>query len=269
LPWITKMADDYQQWHLPTKHLGQRVRVYDRLDSTNSLALSLATDPSLDGLAILTREQTAGRGQYGRVWHAPPGSSVLMTVLLFPPPELQRPAMLTAWAAVAVCDTVADLTNLDATIKWPNDVLVAGKKICGILIEQRTTGDAQHPLASAIGIGLNVKQSAAMFAAADLPLAASMASLSNRCFSSDEVAVALLQRLDDRYGELLDGNAQPLETAWKKRLNLMGRKVQASSASQTHRGLLSDLSFDGIQIEIDGRVTRLMLETIRQLSTEY
>src|SRR5215468_6830547 len=97
-------------WNLPTKHLGRRTLVFDQLDSTNSHAALLADDPANDGLAVLAREQTAGRGQHGRVWTAPAGSSVLLSVLLFPPPELRRPVVLAALAAVAVCETVRHCT---------------------------------------------------------------------------------------------------------------------------------------------------------------
>src|SRR5262249_46624313 len=148
------------------------VHVHECLDSTNTIALSHGNDPSHHGSVFLTREQTAGRGQYGRSWQAPPGSSVLMSVLLFPPVELRRPALLTAWAAVSVCETILGLANLQARIKWPNDVLVHGKKVCGILIEQRTNGHPDFPLATVVGIGLNVTQSADMFEQAGLPLAA-------------------------------------------------------------------------------------------------
>src|SRR5260370_36927374 len=89
---------------LPTRRLGGRMLVFPRLDSTNTLALSLAGDPSQHGLVLLAEEQLAGRGQYGRSWQAPPRSSVLMSLLLFPPPALRRPALLAAWAAVSVCD---------------------------------------------------------------------------------------------------------------------------------------------------------------------
>src|SRR3954452_17753118 len=103
--------NQFEIWTLSTRHLGQRTLVYDQLASTNSLALELAADRANDGLAILAREQTAGRGQYGRVWHAPPESSVLLSVLLFPTPELRRPAILTAWAAVSVCELIVELTG--------------------------------------------------------------------------------------------------------------------------------------------------------------
>src|SRR3712207_1064353 len=117
---------------VPARHIGHTVLIYDRLGSTNTLALSGGTDARDHGLIILAREQSAGRGQYGRVWQAPPDSSILMSLLLYPPPELRRPVILTAWAAVAVGELVLEATGLQARIKWPNDVLLHGKKVCGI-----------------------------------------------------------------------------------------------------------------------------------------
>src|ERR1700733_8142423 len=120
-------------WNLDTRRLGRRTLVFPQLDSTNNYAASLANDPANDGVAILADEQTAGRGQHGRTWTAAPKARVLLSLLLFPPPELRRPAILTAWAAVSVCETVRRVVGLQATIKWPNDVLLLGRKVCGIL----------------------------------------------------------------------------------------------------------------------------------------
>ena len=157
----------HDEWHLTTARLGRRVLHFTQLDSTNAHALALAGDPAHDGLVIVADEQTAGRGQHGRSWACPSGSGVLMSVLLFPPPELRRPAILTAWAAVSVCEVIVQTTGLQAQIKWPNDVLLQGRKVCGILIEQ-TRG-------TVVGIGLNVNQDAGHFAAAGLPQASSLA----------------------------------------------------------------------------------------------
>src|SRR5688500_17297622 len=123
-----------------TTHIGRFIRVFDSLDSTNAHCLQLAGDPDLDGLVVLARHQTAGRGQYGRAWLAPPESSVLLSLLLFPPEELRRPALLTAFAAVSVAELVLRLSGEEARIKWPNDVFLRDKKICGVLIEQRSQG---------------------------------------------------------------------------------------------------------------------------------
>src|SRR5262245_40507780 len=107
---------------LSTRHLGRQLLVFQQAGSTNTLALALGTNPSQHGLALRAGEQPAGRGQYGRLWQAPPRSSGLMSALLFPPAALRRPALIVAWAAVSVCETIARLTGRDATIKWPNDV---------------------------------------------------------------------------------------------------------------------------------------------------
>src|SRR5260221_12097436 len=113
-----------EKWQLATRHIGRQVYVYNRLDSTNSLAAALAGDESLNGLAVLAREQTAGRGQHGRQWECTRDMGVLLSVLLFPPAAVRRPAVLTAWAAVSICEAILQITGVQAKIKWPNDVNV-------------------------------------------------------------------------------------------------------------------------------------------------
>src|SRR5262245_60454042 len=115
------------EWQLPTAHVGRRVLVFDQVDSTNRVAVALAGDAGNAGVAVLAAEQTAGRGQYQRVWHSPRGG-VWLSAVLFPPPELRRPAVVTAWAAVAAAEVVREFTGRPARIKWPNDVLLAGRK---------------------------------------------------------------------------------------------------------------------------------------------
>jgi BirA family biotin operon repressor/biotin-[acetyl-CoA-carboxylase] ligase len=260
------MPAEQEAWTLPTKHLGRRVQVHDCVDSTNSLALALAADPDVHGLVLLAREQTAGRGQYGRSWHAPPESSVLMSVLLFPPAPLRRPALLTAWAAVSVCETILQLVNLQAKIKWPNDVLIRGKKVCGILIEQRTTGNPDFPLATVVGLGLNVGQTADMFTQAGLPDAASLASLSGQPPAYEDVAKALIRQMDLQYAGMVDGDLSTLESMWKWRLGLLGKFVIARGLNDQYRGRLHDVTFAGLDIELEGgEHVRLPPEGIRNI----
>src|SRR5438128_420900 len=123
--------DQTDTWQLGTRFLGQRVLIFDTLDSTSNLAAELARETGAEGIVVLAREQTAGRGQRGRSWVCPAGSSVLLSVALFPPPELRRPAILAAWAANAVCETIRESIGVQAKIKWPNDVLIRGSKVCG------------------------------------------------------------------------------------------------------------------------------------------
>ena len=251
--------------HFNTRRLGRRLWTFPCVDSTNALALSLSNDPANDGLVLLAEEQTSGRGQYGRTWTAPPGSSVLLSAVLLPPPLLRRPALLTAWAAVSVCETILEVAGLEATIKWPNDVLVEGRKVCGILIEQRNTGNADAPLAAAVGIGLNVRQAADVFVHANLPLAGSLASLSGKVLETRWVAEQLIRQLDNVYDRLLAGDMTTLEVFWKRRLGLVGTQVLVETAHQQHQGKLMDVGWDGVVLEGAAGLVRLVPESVRHI----
>jgi BirA family biotin operon repressor/biotin-[acetyl-CoA-carboxylase] ligase len=260
------------EWSLDTYRLGRRVLVFERLDSTNNLATSLAGDPANDGLAILANEQTAGRGQHGRTWLAPPGQSVLLSLLLTPPPQLCRPAILTAWAAVAVCATVYQTIGQPTRIKWPNDVLLHDRKVCGILIEslanQRAAGfipaanaaeinptarqDPRSPW-FVVGIGLNVQQSAATFAAAGLPEATSLAQFAAQPLDTHTVAINLIRQLDRDYETLCRGNLDMVERRWKDHLGLLGKQVIAECHGTSHCGRLIELSFHSVKLARAGQ----------------
>lgn len=247
-----------QVWTAVGQHVGRRVLLFDQLDSTSTLAADLANDPANAGVVVLARQQTAGRGQQGRVWICPPDAGVLLSALLFPPPALRRPVLLTAWAAVAVCATIRQTTGLLARIKWPNDVLVQDRKVSGILIEQGK--------GTVAGVGLNVNQSQAMFAAAGLPQAGSLALLTGRPLDGVAVARRLIRQLDAIYGRLLAGDRATLESRWRRHLGLLNRPVRADCHGQSHVGLLRELAWDGVQIEsADGATIRLLPEHILHL----
>jgi BirA family biotin operon repressor/biotin-[acetyl-CoA-carboxylase] ligase len=248
-------------WHLDTAYIGRRVLVFDRLDSTSSQAAALANDPANDGLVILADEQTAGRGQHGRSWTCPTGTGVLLSVLIFPPPELRRPAVLTAWAAVAVCETIRRLTGLPARIKWPNDVLLQGRKVCGILIETR---NVEGRIAVTAGIGLNVNQTKEHLA--ELPEATSLMLMAGQGFDHRETARELIRQLDADYDRLRQGDGATLESNWRDRLGLLGETVTAECVGASHRGRLTAMAWNGLELlTTDGRTLRLLPEAVRHL----
>jgi BirA family biotin operon repressor/biotin-[acetyl-CoA-carboxylase] ligase len=233
-----------EEWKLPTRLLGRRVLVFDRIASTNTLAAELSADPANDGLAILADEQSAGRGQHGRTWTAPPRSGVLLSLLLFPPPELRRAPVLTAWAAVSVCATVRLITGQEARIKWPNDVLIHGRKVCGILIEQGR--------GTVVGVGLNVRQSCEDFTAAELPEATSLAQFVDEAPDTYAVARLLLEQLDAAWERLRAGDLATLEETWSQHLDLLEKAVVAECIDGVFTGRLSALSFDGVTLAGQG-----------------
>lgn len=212
------------EWHLPTAFIGKRVLVFDELDSTNTYCLRYANSRSDDGLAVLAFSQTAGRGQHGRSWTCESHSGILLSVLLFPPPELQRPSILTSWAGVSVCDLIVSLTGLVPTLKWPNDVYVNDHKVCGILIEQKQ--------GIVVGIGLNLNQEQQSYVAQDLPQAASLKMFTGQDYDIKTLTQQLLQILDGHFQSLADGNRQALIGKWQSYYPLIGQFVLAT----THKG---------------------------------
>jgi len=248
-------------WQFDTTCIGQRVVVYDSLESTNSTASALATSlESTDGVAIIARNQTAGRGQYGRLWLSQPGSSLLLSVILQPPAEIRRPVVLTALAAVAVAEAIYVLTGEQARVKWPNDLLVHGRKVCGLLIEQ-------HAGSVVLGVGLNLNQSAKEFAASGLPGATSLAIMTGRACSLRRAAEAVLLRLDAEYARLLAGEIIALEADWKWRIGMLGKQVSIERMDGTTiAGRLFEMGFDGLELEIPDGLFRVVLpETIRHI----
>ena len=163
---------EFAESSLAPDGVGHRVLSAASLPSTNDFAKAAPFTPADCGTIVLADHQTAGRGQYGRVWLSRPGASVLMSVVLFPPVHLCRPVLLTAWAAVSVGRAVQVAAGVTPRIKWPNDLLVDGKKLAGILIEQvHVPGQPGRVVA---GIGLNVGQTADELANAGLTEAASV-----------------------------------------------------------------------------------------------
>jgi BirA family biotin operon repressor/biotin-[acetyl-CoA-carboxylase] ligase len=239
--------------------IGGRLLRLAEVDSTNTVAAGYADDPANDGLAVWAEVQTAGRGSQGRSWQSPPDWGVWLSVLLFPPPDLRRPVYLTILAAVAVCETVYDCARLQTTIKWPNDVLIRGRKVCGILVEQGR--------AAVVGIGLNVNTPAEAFAAAGLDQAGSLALFTGAPLDREAVVATLLGHLDGYYAALRNGEPGDLEARWRFHSALLGRAVTLQTATQRHSGRLLDLSFDGIVLEGEGGVVhRLVPEEIRSLA---
>lgn len=247
------------EWHLDNRHLGKRVLIYERLESTNSTAAVLARDEANHGLVVLAEEQTAGRGQHGRSWQCPAGMGVLLSIVMFPSPSLRRPALLTAWAAVAVRETIRNVIGLPATIKWPNDMLVRGRKVCGILIEQGHGAVA--------GIGLNVNQPAPSFA--ELPNAASLAMFTNQALNREEVARLLIEQLDHEYDRLVQGEVRDLETRWRKGIGLLGHRVTVDCHLGSVHGLLRRLDLDGLELMLaEGEALHLKPEMVQHLDAQ-
>jgi BirA family biotin operon repressor/biotin-[acetyl-CoA-carboxylase] ligase len=247
------------------RHIGRRHIHLDATDSTNLRAAELAHDPADAGTVVTADLQTQGRGQHGRVWESPPGVNVLLSALLYPPPALRRPVVLTAFAAVVVAETILQATGKQARIKWPNDVLLDGKKVCGILIEGGVSGGNHAPY-FVVGVGLNVNQSADDFARLSLPDATSLSIAAGQRLDVKGVNQLLIRNLDAEYSRLLDGEVAELEACWQWRIGLDGRQATVELMDATEiRGRLVELAFAGLTLETSAGARRFTPEEVRHV----
>lgn len=238
-----RLCPDQIEDGLPTEagRIGRRVAVWNRVTSTNDLAARAARSTANGGLVVLAEEQSAGRGRRGRAWSAPPRSSVLMSVLVFPAGAMAEPAWLTALGAVAAAEVVSEWTGLPAQIKWPNDVRVGRKKVAGVLVE-RGAG-------SVVGIGLNANLAPDDFPADLRAASASVRTLAGVPVDRSELARALILRLDARYEEARREGVGRLAAPWRDRSEHLGRPVVVSTPTGPLCGRLDDLDlWDGLRL---------------------
>jgi len=222
---------------LTTRFVGRRLEYRSALRSTQNLARDLAEAGAPEGTVVLAGRQTAGRGRLGRSWVSPHGGLYFTVVLR---PTVQQLRALTIIAALAVARGIEAQTGLACSLKWPNDVLLGERKVSGILIESRLTGEQVDYML--VGIGVNVN--------ADLtghPEIASMATSLmmevGREVSREAVAAAILNEMEALY--LAAQAGQPLHQEWRARLGTLGRQVRVRVGEEVEEGLAEDVDAEG------------------------
>ncbi|WP_036745642.1 bifunctional biotin--[acetyl-CoA-carboxylase] synthetase/biotin operon repressor [Paenibacillus sp. UNC451MF] len=143
---------------LETSTLGKSIHYYDEVDSTQTVARELITQGAEEGTLVIAELQTAGRGRLGRRWHSPKGKGLWMSLVLKPRIPVQFTPQLTLLIAVALCRALRQITSLSIGIKWPNDLLIEGKKISGILLESSAEDENLQYVVAGIGISVNLAQ---------------------------------------------------------------------------------------------------------------
>jgi len=183
--------------------IGREIVVLDQTTSTNDAVLERATTETAEGLVIFAEYQTRGRGQRGNRWESAPAKGLWFSILLRPTIEVAESARLTKWIAGTIAETIRNEVNLSAKVKEPNDVLIDGRKVAGILVEMRAQPGAPH-LAIA-GIGINVNQKLNDFPAELQQTATSLAIALDRSVDRQAFATSLLRNLDRSYREKFGG----------------------------------------------------------------
>jgi BirA family transcriptional regulator, biotin operon repressor / biotin---[acetyl-CoA-carboxylase] ligase len=177
--------------------IGRRIVVLPSVTSTNDTVLEMANDGAEEGLVVFAEEQTAGRGQRGQRWESAEGKGLWFSLLLFPGLAPAESPRLTDWAAHSVANCINEQFGLSATVKPPNDVYIAARKIAGVLVEMRARHGRSHLVIA--GIGLNVNQEEADFPSTLRGKAGSLATAAGRAVDRQNFAGALLRHLDQAY----------------------------------------------------------------------
>jgi BirA family biotin operon repressor/biotin-[acetyl-CoA-carboxylase] ligase len=227
---------------LNTHDLGQALHCREELPSTNDRARELADGGAAHGEVVIAESQTAGRGRRGRSWSSPPGQNLYLSVILRPSLPPQRAPELTLVASVAACDACRK-AGVDAGIKWPNDLLVGGRKVAGILTELSAESDAVHWVVLGIGVNLN---SASDDFPADLRAVASSLSIERgQPVPRALFAAALLSELEQWLDLHAAEGFAPIRDAWRERSVTLGREVRVDGDGGEIAGVAEDIDASG------------------------
>lgn len=238
---------------LGTRRVGRNVICFDEVGSTNDVAFDSARQAGADGLVVLAESQRAGRGRLGRKWVSPPGKNVLMSVVLLDPQtagetpagrEGRIPSPLLPHEAVTIAAGLAAAEGIEAAcglageLKWPNDVLIDGAKVCGVLVEVHRL--AKGGVCTVVGMGINAN---ALPPAEDVDRpAVSLAERLGQAVDRIEVARAVLRRLDVWVANIAQGRIDELHDAWMARCGMVNHRVSVSYRGATHTGRVLDVS---------------------------
>jgi BirA family biotin operon repressor/biotin-[acetyl-CoA-carboxylase] ligase len=236
---------------LAEHEIGRGIVHYFRIDSTNTVALRMAAAGAAEGTVVLAEEQTAGRGRFGRTWYSEKSSGIYVSVILRPNLTPAVAPVLTLMAGVAAQSAIARTTGLSSDIRWPNDLLLGGRKLCGILTEMSAEVDRLH--AVVIGIGINVNHSE--IPEELRPIATSLRLEGGRIYSRLQILVALLEELKHHYHVLQESGPAAIISRWAaassyacgKRIQVLagGTKFEAVTAGLEPHGALRVRRDDG------------------------
>jgi BirA family biotin operon repressor/biotin-[acetyl-CoA-carboxylase] ligase len=227
---------------------GKQIHHFFTIGSTNDAALKMGHEEAPHGTVVLAEQQTAGRGRVGRAWHSEKSNGIYMSVLLRPALTPVEAPMMTLVAGLAARDAVAEQTGLAPDLRWPNDLLLNGKKFGGILTEMHAEPDRVHFVV--VGIGVNVNHESLP---ADLRgIATSLRIETGRTHSRSDLVVRILRGLDGYYNQLLRKDGEAILRRFSEVSTFCaGKRVRVATAKETFLATTAGLEPNGVL-----RVTR-------------
>ncbi|MCA1039830.1 biotin--[acetyl-CoA-carboxylase] ligase [Bacillus infantis] len=239
-----KVTADEIRLGMKTSLLGTEIHYEESVDSTQKIAHRLAYDDAPEGTIVVAEEQLNGRGRMDRKWHSPKYTGIWMSVILRPEIPLPRAPQLTLLAAVAVVQSIEECTALSPQIKWPNDILIGGKKVTGILTELQAEADRIFSII--IGIGINVNQQLEDYPEELRGTATSLAIEKGGNLSRAELIRVVLQKLENLYKLYMEKGFYPIRLLWESYAVSIGKQITARTISGSISGKALGITEEGV-----------------------
>lgn len=243
-------SQEDQRWiqsQLQAEHIGHKIITYDSVNSTNDIAKRLIGKLDKEGTVILANSQTQGKGRLGRTWHSEKNVGVYLSTFLktsLPPEQVSKIALV---AGVALVQAINEFSRARAYLKWPNDILINGKKVAGILTEY-----CQKKIHSEVILGIGINVNHAHFPVPLQHIATSMAMENGEIFERLPLITFLLNRLDQEYQSFLKEGISPTVDQWNLNSDMFGKRISLTKGTQT---------FFGTAMKLDEKEGHLIIRT--------
>jgi BirA family biotin operon repressor/biotin-[acetyl-CoA-carboxylase] ligase len=224
--------------------IGRDIRVFEQTTSTNDIAARLAQDGVKEGAVIFAESQSKGRGRLGRSWISPPRKGLWFSILLRPNMRPQAATQLTVAGATALVRAIQQQTEIEPEIKWPNDILIRGKKVAGILTELTAELERVKDIVLGIGVDVNIDE----FPADLRKIATSLKIETGAHVDRAALAAAMLRELDRDYARICAGEFAEVAEEWQERCTTIGQEVSIRLGERVVRGIAEALDSDGAML---------------------
>lgn len=239
-----KIIPDEIRFGLKTKNVGQHIYYEDTVGSTQKIAQKLAYEGAEEGTLVIAEEQTLGKGRLDRKWHSPKYKGIWMSLLLRPAIPIMKAPQLTLLTAVAVLQGIQEVTGVQLEIKWPNDLLINGKKVTGILTELQADSDRIQSLI--VGIGINVNQQQEDYPEELHSLATSLFIETGVVWNRAKLIQQILLEIENLYIIYLEKGFYPIKILWESYSISIGKRVTANTLSGSIKGKALGINEDGV-----------------------
>ncbi|MBP9561116.1 MAG: biotin--[acetyl-CoA-carboxylase] ligase [Syntrophorhabdaceae bacterium] len=237
--------------------IGSEIIHKDVVDSTNTYAFNLALSGKPEGTCVVAESQRAGKGRLNRIWLSPKGKNIYISIILRPSGHPSRIYPITFLSCLAVYDTIIEVAGKTPSLKWPNDVLMNGRKVCGTLLEISAETDAIRFVIA--GIGFNVNMGLSDLGDDLKEKATSLFIETNRVFNRAYVCSILLRNIEKYYMIFRGAGGDEICRLWEIRANLMGKYIEVHQMGETLRGISEGIDSSGaLLLNIDGKTKRII-----------